>query len=77
MIDYFLVAHELSFLHIWLKILTTVELIFLFIIEERDLDFRNKMLKVRQVKGKKGRMTIMSKKVSDVLEKYAKNKKGD
>ncbi|MEA2065105.1 MAG: tyrosine-type recombinase/integrase, partial [Patescibacteria group bacterium] len=42
-----------------------------------DLDFRNKMLKVRQVKGKKGRMTIMSKKVSDVLEKYAKNKKGD
>ena len=40
----------------------------------KDLDFENKMLKVRLAKGKKDRITIMSKKVSNVLEKYIKNK---
>lgn len=41
----------------------------------KDLDFENQMLKVRQAKGAKDRITIMSKKVSNVLEKYVKNKK--
>lgn len=40
-----------------------------------DLDFKNKMLKVRQSKGAKDRMTILSDKVVGVLEKYLKNKK--
>lgn len=42
-----------------------------------DLDFRNKMLKIRQAKGAKDRMTIMSAKVAGVLEKYIKNKAPD
>ncbi|MEA2088326.1 MAG: site-specific tyrosine recombinase/integron integrase [Patescibacteria group bacterium] len=44
-------------------------------VKVRDLDFENNMLKVRQAKGAKDRITIMSKKVVNVLEKYVKNKK--
>jgi len=42
-----------------------------------DLDFMNKMLKIRNAKGAKDRMTIMSAQVADVLEKYIKNKTSD
>jgi site-specific recombinase XerD len=42
-----------------------------------DLDFQNRMLRVRQAKGAKDRMTILSAKVAGVLEKYVKNKKAD
>jgi len=43
-------------------------------IQVKDLDFRNKMLKIRQAKGAKDRITIMSEKVARVLEKYVKSK---
>lgn len=42
-----------------------------------DLDFQSKMLRVRQAKGAKDRMTILSEKVAGVLGKYVKNKKAD
>jgi site-specific recombinase XerD len=42
-----------------------------------DLDFQNKILKVRQSKGAKDRITILSDKIVGVLEKYIKNKKPD
>ncbi|MCK5459917.1 tyrosine-type recombinase/integrase [Candidatus Parcubacteria bacterium] len=44
-------------------------------VKVKDLDFKSKILKVRQAKGAKDRITIMSKKVADILEKYTKNKK--
>ncbi|NOQ67887.1 tyrosine-type recombinase/integrase [Patescibacteria group bacterium] len=40
-----------------------------------DLDFKNNILKVKQAKGAKDRITILSKKISYILEKYVKNKK--
>jgi site-specific recombinase XerD len=43
-------------------------------VKASDLDFENKMLKVRSAKGKKDRLTIISGKVSYVLKKYVKNK---
>lgn len=42
-----------------------------------DLNFQAKMLKVRQGKGGKDRMTIMAEKMAGVLEKYVRNKKYD
>lgn len=40
----------------------------------KDLDFENKMLRVRGAKGAKDRITILSEKVCAVLQKYVKNK---
>jgi site-specific recombinase XerD len=40
----------------------------------KDFDFENKLLFVRNAKGAKDRTTILSKKVSDVMEKYLRNK---
>lgn len=42
-----------------------------------DLNFSNKTLMVRQGKGNKDRMTVLSGKIAGVLEKYVKNKKAD
>lgn len=42
-----------------------------------DLDFSNKTMIVRQGKGAKDRMTILSEKIAGVLERYARNKKMD
>jgi len=46
-------------------------------IKVSDLDIENKMLFLREAKGKKDRTTIISKKVLEVLKKYIKNKKPD
>ncbi len=46
-------------------------------VKVKDLDLENQTLKVRQAKGAKDRMTIMSKKVAGVLQKYVKNKKAN
>jgi len=46
-------------------------------IKAGDCDFKNKMLKIRNAKGAKDRITIMSAKVAGVLEKYIKNKSAD
>lgn len=43
-------------------------------VKVKDLNFENNMLKVKQAKGAKDRVTIMSKKIAGVLEKYVKNK---
>jgi site-specific recombinase XerD len=43
----------------------------------KDLDFENRLLKVRQAKGAKDRITILSEKVAGVLVKYVKNKNLD
>lgn len=40
----------------------------------KDLDFKSKLLRVRQAKGAKDRTTILSEKVCAVLQKYVKNK---
>lgn len=40
----------------------------------KDLDFKSKLMRVRQAKGAKDRTTILSEKVGAVLEKYVKNK---
>jgi len=42
-----------------------------------DFNFKDKLLKVRQSKGKKDRITILSDKIAPVLEKYIKNKEID
>ncbi len=44
-------------------------------VKQGDLDFENKILKVKQSKGAKDRITILSEKIAGVLEKYIKNKK--
>ncbi|MCK4744632.1 tyrosine-type recombinase/integrase [Candidatus Parcubacteria bacterium] len=44
-------------------------------VKQGDLDFENKILKVKQSKGAKDRITILSEKIAVVLEKYIKNKK--
>jgi len=46
-------------------------------VKAKDLDFERGMIKVGQAKGRKDRMTIMSKKISGVLKKYIKNKKSN
>ncbi len=46
-------------------------------IKIKHLDLENRMLRVEQAKGAKDRVTIISKKVADVLEKYIKNKDQD
>ncbi len=46
-------------------------------VKVKDFDFKNKMMRVRQGKGAKDRMTILSEKISGVLEKYVRNKKID
>jgi site-specific recombinase XerD len=46
-------------------------------IRVKDLDFGRMMLFVRGGKGAKDRTTIMSEKVSGILEKFIKNKKAD
>ncbi|OGI17785.1 MAG: hypothetical protein A3J63_03570 [Candidatus Moranbacteria bacterium RIFCSPHIGHO2_02_FULL_40_12b] len=43
----------------------------------KDLNFEDKMLCVRQAKGAKDRMTILSEKIAVVLRKYLKNKDAD
>lgn len=43
----------------------------------RDLDFENKMLRVRGAKGAKDRITVLSEKVCAVLQKYVKNKESE
>jgi site-specific recombinase XerD len=40
----------------------------------KDLDFASKLLRVRQAKGAKDRMTILAEKMIGVLQKYIKNK---
>lgn len=40
-----------------------------------DINFEDNILKVRQAKGQKDRMTILSEKVSKILKKYTSNKK--
>jgi len=40
----------------------------------KDLDFESRLLRVRQAKGAKDRMTILSEKVCIVLQRYVKNK---
>lgn len=42
-----------------------------------DFDFKNRMLRVRQAKGAKDRVTVLSEKVAGVMEKYVKNKNGN
>jgi integrase/recombinase XerD len=44
-------------------------------VKVQDFEFKDKMLRVREAKGKKDRMTILSEKVAGVMEKYLKNKK--
>jgi integrase/recombinase XerD len=39
-------------------------------VKVQDFEFKDKMLKVREAKGKKDRMTILSEKVAGVMEKY-------
>jgi len=46
-------------------------------IKVQDLDFENKILKIRQGKGGKDRITILSDKIVDVLEKYIADKKAN
>jgi len=46
-------------------------------IRVKDLDLTNNLLTVRQGKGKKDRVTIISSKVADVLKKYLKGCSGD
>jgi len=43
----------------------------------KDLDFENKLLRVRRAKGAKDRITILSEKVCAVLQKYVKNKESE
>ena len=43
----------------------------------KDLDFESKLMRVRQAKGAKDRMTILSEKMIVVLQRYLKNKKSD
>lgn len=43
----------------------------------KDLDFENKMLRVRQGKGAKDRMTILAEKVAGVLKRYVGKKEAD
>lgn len=43
----------------------------------RDFDFINKLVHIRQAKGAKDRVTILSEKVAGVLKKFVNNKKGD
>jgi len=43
-------------------------------VKVKDLDFENQMLKVRQAKGAKDRITVISKKVAGVLKNYVQNK---
>ncbi|MFA7319362.1 MAG: site-specific tyrosine recombinase/integron integrase [Parcubacteria group bacterium] len=40
----------------------------------KDLDFESRLLRVRQAKGAKDRMTILSEKMIAVLQRYVKNK---
>lgn len=40
----------------------------------KDLDFENKTLRVREAKGAKDRITVLSEKVCAVLQKYVRNK---
>lgn len=42
-----------------------------------DLDFGNRMLRVREAKGAKDRTTILSEKICGVLKKYVKNKNAE
>jgi len=42
----------------------------------KDLDFKSRLLRVRQAKGAKDRTTILSEKLCPVLAKYLKNKTG-
>lgn len=46
-------------------------------VKVKDLDFSNKMMVVKQGKGAKDRITILSEKMAGVLERYLKNKSGD
>ncbi|MFA5175506.1 MAG: site-specific tyrosine recombinase/integron integrase [Patescibacteria group bacterium] len=46
-------------------------------VKVRDLNFFEKLLSVRQGKGNKDRITVLSDKVASVLEKYVKNKDAD
>lgn len=46
-------------------------------VKTKDFDFENKLLSIRAAKGAKDRATILSEKVTGVLEKYTKNKKAD
>ncbi len=44
-------------------------------VKVNDLDFKNRILKVKNGKGSKDRITIISDKIIDVLKKYIRNKK--
>ncbi|MFH0819670.1 MAG: site-specific tyrosine recombinase/integron integrase [bacterium] len=46
-------------------------------VKVKDLDFSNKIMAVKQGKGAKDRITILSEKMAGVLERYLKNKSGD
>ncbi|MFH1175515.1 MAG: site-specific tyrosine recombinase/integron integrase [bacterium] len=46
-------------------------------IKVKDLDFKNSFLNIRQGKGAKDRVTILSDKITGVLKIYVKNKKTD
>lgn len=46
-------------------------------VKVKDLDLENKLIKIRQGKGGKDRMSIVSEDLAGVLEKYIKNKKID
>jgi len=46
-------------------------------VKVKDFDFTGKLLHIREAKGGKDRITILSEKVAGVLEKYLKNKMAD
>lgn len=46
-------------------------------VKVKDLDFENKLLRIRSAKGKKDRVTILSGKIIESLEKYTKNQQGN
>ena len=46
-------------------------------IKVKDIDFSSKLVHVKEAKGAKDRITILSEKVAGVLEKYLKNKRAD
>lgn len=43
-------------------------------VKVKDLDFENKLLNIKEAKGKKDRTTIVSEKIIPFLKKYSKNK---